>query len=221
MNYKEEQIKVEVLATGSAGNAIIINDEILLDCGVTFKKLEQYYKKLKLVFISHVHGDHLNKSCIRKLAQKRPNIRWFVGSWLVQPLLDCGVSMKQIDVFLLDIEHKYKNFSVIPFKLYHDVPTAGIKLFMNNEKLIYATDTNRIDHIEAKGYDWYLIESNYNEEEVDAEIEQARLEGKFCYRTRVKETHLSEKQCEEWLLKNMEENSKFIKMHQHIKKENE
>lgn len=129
--------------------------------------------------------------------------------------------MRNIDVLLMETEHRYKGFSLIAFPLYHDVSNLGVKLFMNGEKLIYATDSCRIDHVEAKGYDWYLIESNYLEEEVDAEIEQARLEGRFCYRTRVKETHLSERQCEEWLLKNMEENSKFIKMHQHINKDKE
>ena len=91
---------------------------------------------------------------------------------------------------------------------------------MNDEKLIFATDTNRIDHVEAKDFDWYLIEANYDEDEVEMEIAQAKLEGTFCYRNRVKETHLSIQQCEEWLLKNMGDNSKFIKMHQHVKKSN-
>jgi len=213
-------MNVEVLASGSSGNAVIINEEILLDCGVSFKKLEPYYKKLKLVFISHVHIDHLNKSCVKKLAEKRPLLRFAVGSWLVNDLIECGVNLKNIDVLLMDVEHNYKGFSLIAFPLYHDVKTAGIKLFMNNEKLIYATDTCRLDHVEAKDYSWYLIESNYDEEEVEAEIEQAKLEGTFCYRNRVKETHLSVQQCEEWLLKNMGDHSKFIKMHQHVKKSN-
>ena len=46
----------EVVATGSKGNAVIINDEILIDCGVAFKKIEPYVKKLKLVLLTHVHS---------------------------------------------------------------------------------------------------------------------------------------------------------------------
>ena len=40
MNYK-------ILASCSSGNAVIIRDIILIDCGVTFKRLQKYYKKFK------------------------------------------------------------------------------------------------------------------------------------------------------------------------------
>ena len=48
MNYK-------IIASCSSGNAVIIKDIILIDCGVTFKKLEKYYKKLKIVLLTHIH----------------------------------------------------------------------------------------------------------------------------------------------------------------------
>ena len=41
MNYK-------IISSCSTGNATIIKDIILIDCGVTFKKLEKYYKQLKI-----------------------------------------------------------------------------------------------------------------------------------------------------------------------------
>lgn len=71
MNYK-------IINTGSDGNCILINDDILLDCGVSFKKLEPYYKKIKIVFISHQHKDHLLPSTIKKLAFERPTLRFCV-----------------------------------------------------------------------------------------------------------------------------------------------
>jgi len=46
MNYN-------IISSCSTGNATIIKDIILIDCGVTFKKLEQYYKKLKIVLLTH------------------------------------------------------------------------------------------------------------------------------------------------------------------------
>lgn len=48
MNYK-------IISSCSTGNATIIRDIILIDCGVTFKKLEKYYKKFKLVLLTHIH----------------------------------------------------------------------------------------------------------------------------------------------------------------------
>ena len=101
MHYK-------ILNSGSDGNAILVNDEILLDCGVTFKKLEPYYKNLKLVFISHRHRDHLLPSTIKKLAFERPSLRFAVGEFLVEELLKCGVNKKNIDILKLRTRMRYK-----------------------------------------------------------------------------------------------------------------
>ena len=68
----------KIISTGSSGNCILLNNTILLDCGVSFKKIEPYYKKLKLVFISHIHNDHFLPSTIKKLAYERPALRFCV-----------------------------------------------------------------------------------------------------------------------------------------------
>lgn len=47
---------VEILASGSSGNALVLNKVFLLDCGIGIKKINPYLKQLKLVFISHIHG---------------------------------------------------------------------------------------------------------------------------------------------------------------------
>lgn len=47
-------MRYKILNSGSDGNAIIINDFLLLDCGISFKRLSQELNKIKLIFISHV-----------------------------------------------------------------------------------------------------------------------------------------------------------------------
>ena len=37
-----------------------------------FKKLNEYYKQLKIVLLTHIHQDHFNKKTISKLAIERP-----------------------------------------------------------------------------------------------------------------------------------------------------
>ena len=91
MNYK-------IISSCSTGNAVIIKDIILIDCGVTFKRLEKYYKKLKIVLLTHIHGDHFKKATIKKLAQERPSLRFACCEWLLKPLLECGVDRRNIDV---------------------------------------------------------------------------------------------------------------------------
>ena len=209
----------KIIGSGSDGNGLIIEETILIDCGVSLKKLKDDYKKLKIVLLTHRHQDHFNKATIKKLAAERPTLRFGCCEWLVKDLVECGVEKKNIDVLEMDKIYDYKDFKVIPIKLYHDVPNNGYKLKINGNKLIYATDTSRIDHIIAKNYDFYFIEGNY---ESDEELAQRRsdklLTGEFIYEDRVKETHLSKVQATEWLMKNMGENSKYIFMHEHRSK---
>ena len=203
-------MKFNILNSGSDGNGVIIEDIILIDCGISFKKLENYYKKLKIVLLTHKHSDHFNKVTIKKLAYERPTLRFACCEWLVDELVKCGVEKKKIDVLKIGKNYNYNAFIVEPIKLYHDVPQCGYKLKIGANKLIYATDTNKIDHIEAKNYNYYFIEGNYeNEEEL-----HNRATDEY-YEKRVKETHLSKVQATEWLMKNMGENSKYIFMHEH------
>lgn len=206
MNYK-------ILNSGSDGNCTIINDIIAIDMGVSYKRLASHVKDLQLVLLTHIHGDHFNKATIKRLAQDRPTLRFGCCKWLVQDLIDCGVNKRNIDVYDIGTTYNYKLFKLIPVKLYHDVPNCGYRLFMSNEKLIYATDTYTLDGIKAVGYDYYLIEGNYQDEE---ELSSRAINS--YYESRVKRTHLSKEYATNWLLENMGLNSVYEWMHEHKEK---
>lgn len=203
MNYK-------IINSGSDGNCTIVNDILAIDMGVSFKKLSSYVDKLVIVLLTHIHHDHFNKLTIKKLAQIRPTLRFGCCKWLVQDLIDCGVNKENIDVYEIGKRYNYKLFKIVPIKLYHDVPQCGYRVFMNDKKLIYATDTSTLDGISAKNYDVYLIEGNYESED---ELKERAYNN--YYENRVKHTHLSKEYATEWLLKNMGDNSNCQFMHQH------
>lgn len=211
MNYK-------VISSCSTGNATIIKDIILIDCGVTFKKLEKDYKKLKLVLLTHIHSDHFKKETIRKLAKERPTLRFACCEWLLEPLLECGVNRNNIDILQIGTKYDYKLFKIVPVKLYHDVPQCGYRVIFDNYKVIYMTDTNTVEGISAKNYNLYLIEANYDEDEIQERIKQKQQECKFIYEFRAKENHLSKQQASEFLINNMGENSEYVFMHEHIER---
>lgn len=50
------RMEYKVLASCSTGNCTIIRDVIALDMGINFKKLGKYYKKLKIVLLTHIHS---------------------------------------------------------------------------------------------------------------------------------------------------------------------
>ena len=206
MNYK-------IINTGSDGNATVISEIILIDCGIPFCKLEPYVKKLRIVLLTHVHSDHFNKATIKRLAKDRPTIRFGCCEWLVQELIDCGVDRRNIDVYEIGLFYDYGLFKIMPVKLYHDDPNCGYKVFMGKEKLIYATDTCTLDGIKAIEYDYYLIEGNYQDEE---ELSSRAVND--YYESRVKRTHLSKEYATNWLLDNMGLKSEYHWMHEHKNK---
>lgn len=103
-------MKYNIINSGSDGNAIVVEDSILLDCGISFKKLEDVYKDIKLVFISHQHKDHLLPSTIKKIASERPSLRFCVGEFLKDKLIECGVNESNIDILKLGTRMTYNRF---------------------------------------------------------------------------------------------------------------
>lgn len=214
MNYK-------IIESGSSGNATIVEDMILIDCGVSFKKLRDCYKNLKLVLLTHIHSDHFNKTTIKRLAQERPTLRFGCRDWLVHDLVMCGVDRKNIDIFDPVCNFKYSNKLLLTtFDLQHDVQNCGYKIMINDKKYFYATDTCSLENVEAKDYDMYFIEGNYADKaELDMRKQKHIENGEFYYEDRVEKTHLSQAAATEWLMKNMGEKSQYIFMHEHKEKE--
>lgn len=212
------KIKYNLIQTGSQGNCLILNGFIALDMGITFKKLKPFYKDLKIVFISHIHADHFNKRCVKMLARERPTLRFAVGKWLVPELLKCEVPKENIDVIDAGQIYDYKLCRISPVVLYHDVPNFGLRVFIENEKAIYITDTRTVDGIKAKNYQWYFLEANYTEDDLEQRIIAKTTAGQYCYELHVAERHLSKEQADEWLLQNMGANGRYEYLHGHIDK---
>ena len=94
-------IRYSIIATGSKGNAVKI-DDILIDCGVSFKKLKDVYKHIRLVLLTHedvykrqykrllLHSDLIYlsanyrqvKLCTYRIAQLIKSILYFLYSVL-------------------------------------------------------------------------------------------------------------------------------------------
>jgi len=213
-------MEYEILGTGSSGNCVIL-DNIMLDCGLPYKQVKQYLKDIKLIFISHKHSDHLNKSTIKKIAYNHPTIKFLVAFYLVDLLLELGVEKKNI--LTIDLE-KWYNIGIANVKfepLFHDVPNVALKVQKGDEKVIYIVDTNSVEHIEAKDYNLYMIEANYiDEEELENRIKKDYEDGlTYSHYERVQKTHLSQLKAYNWLQKNMSKESEFVFLHAHKDKE--
>ena len=200
----------KVISSGSEGNAVIYNNAIMVDCGVSLKALNEVKRSLKIVLLTHKHSDHLKIRTLQRLQAERPTLRVACGDFLLEEL-PC---IKNIDVLQVGKIYDYGAFKVSPVKLYHDVPNFGWRIFLNSgQKIFHATDTAHLEGITAKGYDLYSIEHNYCEEYIQQAIEEARANGEYTHAYGNINTHLSIQQARAFIEKNRKESSEVLELH--------
>ena len=203
-------IQTKVISSGSEGNAVIYNNAIMVDCGVSLKALQEVKRSLKIVLLTHKHSDHLKIRTLQRLQAERPTLRVACGDFLLEEL-PC---IKNIDVLQVGKIYDYGAFKVSPVKLYHDVPNFGWRIFLpNGQKIFHATDTVHLEGITAKGYDLYAIEHNYCEEYIQQAIEEARANGEYTHAYGNINTHLSIQQARAFIEANRKESSEVLELH--------
>ncbi len=211
-----------IISTGSKGNAVLIGDSILIDCGVPYKLLEPHTKRLKLVLLTHEHGDHFVASSVRRLHKERPMLRFGCCPWMVGHLLDADVDKRVIDIYEEGHTYLYPgDLQIRPEPLFHNVPNCGYHIRTNGKRLFYATDTGTLDGIEAKGYDLYMVEANHTKADIAARAAEKVAKGEYAYEFRAAENHLSQEQAEDWLYQNMGPRSLYVFLHGHEEAEND
>ena len=168
-------ITYQILTTGSKGNAVLI-DNILIDAGLTKKKLEQLtsFDDIKHVFISHKHSDHFNKPLVRAFIEAGKDV-----------YLPEGVREKLDEEGKLDWRD-YDNVHAIPENCefdcgeYHvtalaqkhwDIINYAYILTKGDERYLYSTDLDTLEPSDlGKGlygldkFDVIFLEGNYDEE---------------------------------------------------------
>ncbi len=158
-------MKVTVLASGSKGNATLIETKdanILIDAGLPLSNLEKRLNKkmpnIDILLITHTHIDHI-KGINSILKKYKPKI-YTISEELTKKIpLIYEVNYNKSIIM--------KNITIETFELSHDVPCMGIYIKNNDKELVYITDTGYIKETiinKYKNKDIYILESNYDEE---------------------------------------------------------
>ena len=135
--------------SGSDGNSAILTDsqgnQILLDCGVDYKKTNTYinFKKLSCLLITHYHNDHCKYKKNYEL----------VGVDIYEPY-----NIKSGE--LIDIPF----WRILPMQLVHNIECFGFLIYskIDKKKIAYITDTTYIPQI--SNMDCLVIDTNYDED---------------------------------------------------------
>lgn len=222
MDYK-------IIGTGSKGNALLLDGWMLVDCGLPYKAIEKYAAGILLVLLTHNHGDHFNRTAVRRLASEHPKVRFCAPAPVLPDLAGCGVDPKRIDIAKPGERLLYATADVRTFPLVHDAPNVGYRIdlcgrYAPPTSVLYVTDTGTVDQVPsamASGCDYYFIEANYKEAEIQERIREKQMLGEFVYETRVVQTHLSEEQAIAFLQNNAKGESKVLFIHGHQDTEGE
>ena len=140
---------------------MIINKDIMIDCGVAFSKIKDDLYDVKYLLITHIHSDHLNKKTLLQINQKFPTIQ-IIGNyevyqaWAVDRIANAGFEIETDD------------YIFTPFECLHDVLTYGFTFTIDDKKIIYATDTSTMENAPDETYDMFFLESNHDEKKLEA-----------------------------------------------------
>lgn len=218
----------DVIATGSKGNAVLLDGRILIDCGVPFSKIQPYIKDLEFVVLTHIHGDHFYPNTLLRIHRIRPAVRFVCGPNLLAELLNLGICAYSVYVatplfpkrFVPAKDGEAITFS--PVALVHNVENYGWLISFGTRRndgtavfrALYATDTRYIPR-EFPGLDLYMVERNHTREDLERRQEARKASGEFSHEDIVAAVHMSAETVDEWLSRNAGSNSRVVFLHGH------
>lgn len=163
------------LYSGSSGNSLYIeteNTKILIDCGVSCKKVEEGLASLDVnpssidaVLITHEHSDH-----VKGLGtfSKKYNIPIFANQETLDKMQEqvAKISNNNINTFKVADKFEIGDLSISSFSISHDAANpCGFNFFKDNKKISIATDIGTMDNKTIKQLEdsiFILLEANYD-----------------------------------------------------------
>lgn len=168
-------LRVSVLASGSSGNATYIESDttkILLDCGLTGKKIHELFKQidrdpddLDAILVSHEHSDHIKGVGV---LSRRHDLDIYANEKTWQAMDN------KIGKIALEHQHHFErgklltigDIDVLSYGVSHDAVEPQFYAFQkDNKRFVVLTDTGYVSdqmRYELKNADAYLMESNHD-----------------------------------------------------------
>lgn len=189
-------IDIKVPASGSSGNMALVSDgetPLLLDCGVSTKKLAKYLREagtklssIKACLVTHQHRDH----CAAVPYLLEMGKRCYMNPETAKSL---GVAEHHRVEFIYS-QHRFSigTWDIVAFPAVHDVPCLGYYIGTGTERLLYLVDSAYSKYTFA-AMTHVMIGCNYDK--FATELPSYR-------KTRVISSHASLKTVEDWFKAN-------------------
>lgn len=202
-------MEYKIYGSGSSGNAVKI-DNMLFDVGLPIKTLQPIVDDVDIIFISHIHGDHINTSTIKH----------FQAKIIIAPQSVIDMLPSNLITRKLIVAEDKRTLEILGYVIQcTELVHGGVECFgwdvtfPDGKKLFYATDTSTLKQVPlSKKYDYLFVESNYDEWKWNAMFEKARNENE---RKRLlnNKRHLSKQQSMEFYLEHSNKGALYIELH--------
>lgn len=163
------------LYSGSSGNSLLVkteNTNILIDCGVSSKKIESALNSIDVdpnsingILVTHEHSDHVQG--LGTFAKKF-NVPVFVNQKTLDamPKQKEKLDEKNIKIFTIEDKFEINDLKIKPFSIPHDAANpCGFNIFKDDTKISIATDIGQMNNTILKRLEdskFVLLESNYD-----------------------------------------------------------
>jgi Cft2 family RNA processing exonuclease len=151
-------IDYEIISTGSKGNCVVIND-VMVDCGVPFKKIKDYLYEVNVLLLTHIHSDHIKETTLKNIVTMFPHIDIYGNYEVAQYFSEYPIKVVNAGVPIM----AQNRIVFEAFECLHDVVCYGYVWEDNDDRVIYATDTSDLRNAPEQTYDYFFIESNHDE----------------------------------------------------------
>lgn len=192
-------MKIEVLASSSAGNAYLVSDgmtHLLLECGIPINELKIktnfFTPRPDACLISHSHGDHAKS--VNDLMRLGINCYMSMNTFLEVGEPKFVELMEHGKTFVIG------SFEIKPLQMEHDVYCLGFYIYSHNtnESLFFATDTCRIPY-SLPPMDYIMVEANYDIDILNDRIMDGYVDP--AMKSRIARSHMEIGQTILWLRK--------------------
>lgn len=178
---------VQILATGSGGNCVLVDGKILIDAGISVKLFQSYGivpEQLSALIITHRHGDHMKTPLVRYLLNA--GVKAYLPSEVIGELtkedkidLTPLLAEKRIEKILPETEYEAGGIRIMAYpQKHHDIINYAFVLTKGQKRLLYATDLDTLEPsdtgvglLHLGQFDTLLLEGNYDEPYLRAYIE--------------------------------------------------
>ena len=165
------------LYRGSSGNSLFVqteNTRILIDAGVSSKKIEEGLKSIDVepssidaILVTHEHSDHIQGL---GTFSKKFDTPIYANQETIDNMQNqiLKISEKNIKKFKVADKFSIGDIDIKSFSIPHDAANpCGFNIFKENKKLSIATDIGHMDNKLIKNLEdslFILLESNYDSE---------------------------------------------------------